>query len=63
MACFESQRDIKQFIEEAIDKLDDRPILVPYSRTEFKYKLEKIQEDVDKNKCVRKYKRKIRIKI
>jgi hypothetical protein len=40
----------KQFIEEAIDKLDDRPILVPYSRTEFKYKLEKIQEDVDKNK-------------
>lgn len=40
----------KQFIAETIDKLDERPILVPYSRTEFKYKLEKIQEDVDKNK-------------
>ena len=40
----------KHFINEAIDKLDDRPIEVPYSRSEFKYKLEKIQQDVDKNK-------------
>ena len=40
----------KQFIAETIDKLDEKPILVPYSRAEFKYKLEKIQEDIDKNK-------------
>ena len=40
----------KHFINEAIDKLDDKPIKVPYSRSEFKYKLEKIQQDVDKNK-------------
>ena len=30
--------------------MDDKPIEVPYSRSEFKYKLEKIQQDVDKNK-------------
>lgn len=38
----------KQFIDQAIDKLNDQPIKVDFSRAEFKYDLEKIQCDIDK---------------
>lgn len=38
----------KQFMNETNEKLNDKPILVPFSTTEFQYKLEKISDDVQK---------------
>ena len=38
----------KQFMEETDNKLNDKPVIVPFSKFEFNYKLEKIKEDIDK---------------
>lgn len=38
----------RQFMEETDNKLNDQPIIVPFSKFEFNYKLEKIKEDIDK---------------
>ena len=40
----------RQFMAETECKLSDKPVIVPFSTTEFKYKLEKIREDVKKHK-------------
>jgi len=40
-------------MQETRDKLADRPIIVPFSRAEFKYKLEKVKEDIDKLKNIK----------
>ncbi|MBQ4114674.1 hypothetical protein IJD34_04650 [bacterium] len=40
----------KQFMAETECKLSDKPVVVPFSTTEFKYKLEKIRDDVSKHK-------------
>ena len=38
------------FMQETDDKLNDKPVYVPFSKTEFKYKLEKIQKDISQHK-------------
>ena len=40
----------KLFMQETEDKLNDKPVYVPFSKTEFKYKLEKIKKDVSQHK-------------
>lgn len=50
----ELPEDIKykfsHFLAETDDKLNDRPIELPFSSYEFRYKLDKIREDIRKNK-------------
>ena len=38
----------KQFLEETYSKLQDKPVYVPFSSFEFKYKLNKIKDDIKK---------------
>ena len=39
-----------QFMQETKDKLADKPIHIPFSTSEFKYKLTKIKDDIEKLK-------------
>jgi hypothetical protein len=41
-----SQAKIKNLIADAENRLDERPVLIPFSSYEFKYKLGKIKEDI-----------------
>lgn len=42
------QYQFKQFMTQSLDKLNDKPIKVDFSATEFIYNLEKIQRDIEK---------------
>ncbi len=42
------QDKFKEFMKVTRDKLNDKPVIVPFSGTEFKYKLEKIKADIHK---------------
>lgn len=43
----------KQFMEDTNKKLNDEPIVVPFSSYEFKYKLDKIKEDIEKGENIK----------
>ena len=50
----ENERYIfRQFMQETRDKLANRPILMPFSTSEFKYKLAKIREDIESSKNIK----------
>lgn len=42
-----------QFMHETRNKLADKPVEIPFSRHEFKYRLEKVKEDIAKNKNIK----------
>lgn len=42
-----------QLMQETRDKLADKPVLVPFSTFEFRYKLKKIKDDITKIKCIK----------
>lgn len=43
----------KQFMENTNKKLNDEPVVVPFSSYEFKYKLEKIKADIEKGEDIK----------
>ncbi len=46
----EKRYKFKQFMEETTLKLQRKPVLIPFSANEFKYKLKKLKEDYTKRK-------------
>lgn len=45
----ELQYRFQHFMSETEDKINEKPIFLPFSSYEFKYKLDKIKEDIGKN--------------
>ncbi len=47
------QYQFKLFMDTANDKLDNKPVIVPFSASEFKYKLNKIENDIAKQNNIK----------
>ena len=52
-ASHEYRYKFKQFMEDTNKKLNNEPIVVPFSSYEFKYKLDKIKEDIEKGENIK----------